>query len=98
MLKLGLHLAIRSCDKTFAARWIICKTNEKCFFDPVEEAQLRDLSAAIRQRCLSKLPQLLEQLEANCTRNGIEVHWAENDKEANDIIASIAQRHNAKVL
>ena len=68
------------------------------FFDPVEEAQLRDLSEAIRQRCLSKLPQLLEQLEANCTRNGIEVHWAENDKEANDIIASIAHRHNAKSI
>ncbi len=45
------------------------------FPDPSEEKAIRDKAEAIRQRCLSKLPDLLEQLETNCTQNGIQVHW-----------------------
>ncbi|MPY25015.1 iron-sulfur cluster-binding protein [Shewanella psychropiezotolerans] len=71
---------------------------KSAFHDPVEEDKIRDLSEAIRQRCLSKLPQLLELLDTTCTRNGIQVHWAENSNEANDIIARIAQRHEAKLI
>jgi L-lactate dehydrogenase complex protein LldF len=65
------------------------------FSDPVEEQAIRDLAEAIRQRCLSKLPQLLEQLEQKCLSNGIKVHWAETPAEANQIIAAIAQHHHA---
>ncbi|QNE03002.1 iron-sulfur cluster-binding protein [Vibrio vulnificus] len=68
------------------------------FADPVEEKAIRDLAEAIRQRCLSKLPQLLAKLEFNCYRNGIHVHWAENADEANSIIASIANAHQAKMI
>jgi len=68
------------------------------FSNPAEEKHIRDLSEAIRQRCLSKLPDLLEQLETNCTNNGIQVHWAQNAEEANAIIAAISQRHNAKSI
>ncbi|WP_434360787.1 LutB/LldF family L-lactate oxidation iron-sulfur protein [Parasalinivibrio latis] len=68
------------------------------FPDPNEEKAIRDKAEAIRQRCLSKLPDLLEQLESNCTRNGIQVHWAETAEEANAIFAGIAARHNAKVM
>jgi L-lactate dehydrogenase complex protein LldF len=68
------------------------------FSDVAEEKHIRNLSEAIRQRCLSKLPELLEQLESNCINNGIEVHWAEDAIQANQIIADIAQRHNAKEI
>jgi hypothetical protein len=40
-------------------------------------------------------PTLLEQLEANCTRNGIQVHWAEDTAEANGIVLDIMRRHDA---
>ncbi|MGR5178487.1 LutB/LldF family L-lactate oxidation iron-sulfur protein [Vibrio parahaemolyticus] len=66
------------------------------FNDANEEKQIRDLAEAIRQRCLSKLPELLEQLEFNCYRNGIQVHWAETPEQANAMIASIAGEHDAK--
>ncbi|PKH03217.1 iron-sulfur cluster-binding protein [Psychromonas sp. MB-3u-54] len=66
------------------------------FSDPAEEKRIRDLSEAIRQRSLSKLPDLLEQLESNCIKNGIQVHWAETTEQANSIIAGIAGQHNAK--
>ncbi|RWX57015.1 LutB/LldF family L-lactate oxidation iron-sulfur protein [Photobacterium chitinilyticum] len=68
------------------------------FANSNEEENIRDLSEAIRQRCLSKLPDLLEQLETNCKRNGIQVHWAEDAGEANRIIADIAQSHNASTI
>lgn len=68
------------------------------FADNNEEKNIRDLSEAIRKRCLSKLPDLLEQLETNCKRNGIQVHWAEDADEANRIIAGIAQSHNASTI
>ena len=65
------------------------------FSDREAFEQLRMRGDAIRQRALSKLPQLLEKLEQNCTENGIQVHWAETPTEANRICLEIIQRHNA---
>ncbi|MGD8368602.1 MAG: LutB/LldF family L-lactate oxidation iron-sulfur protein [Desulfobacterales bacterium] len=66
-------------------------------FDDAERLEaLRAAGNAIKRRALSKLPQLLEQLERNCTANGIQVHWAENPEEANRIVLSIVQTHSAR--
>ncbi|MGY2373762.1 LutB/LldF family L-lactate oxidation iron-sulfur protein [Pseudomonas sp. SDO524_S393] len=65
------------------------------FSDAHEREHLRSLGNAIRARALSKLPDLLEQLEANLTRNGVTVHWAETVEEANDIVLSIIRRRGA---
>ncbi|OOZ35754.1 LutB/LldF family L-lactate oxidation iron-sulfur protein [Solemya velesiana gill symbiont] len=63
--------------------------------DPREREQLRTQCAGIRVNALSKLPELLEQLEGNCTRNGIQVHWAESVDEANNIVLEIMRQHDA---
>ncbi|MCW8832100.1 MAG: LUD domain-containing protein, partial [Colwellia sp.] len=52
---------------------------------------LREQCKLIKQRCLAKLPYLLEQLEENLTSNGIKVHWAESTSQANDIIATLIE-------
>jgi|GEM_PF-3610000 len=57
---------------------------------------LRARGAAAKARVVAQLPELLEQLEAKCTANGIQVHWAETTAEANDIVLSILQKHGAK--
>jgi L-lactate dehydrogenase complex protein LldF len=67
------------------------------FADPKEWHDMRALGAAVRLRALSKLPELLEKLEANCTRNGIKVHWASTIEEANDIVLEIMLRVDAKL-
>ncbi|HYG90180.1 MAG TPA: LutB/LldF family L-lactate oxidation iron-sulfur protein [Azospirillum sp.] len=67
------------------------------FADPKEWHAMRALGASVRVRALSKLPELLEQLEANCTRNGITVHWASTTDEANAIVLKIMQDVNAKL-
>ncbi|MBZ0331972.1 iron-sulfur cluster-binding protein [Halomonas sp. ANAO-440] len=57
---------------------------------------LRELGANIRLRALARLPDLLEQLEANCEANGIRVHWAEDGEEACRIIRELCESHGAK--
>ena len=68
------------------------------FPDPEELETLRTLGERIRQYNLARLPDLLAQLEANLTRNGIQVHWAETPDEANAIILGICKRHEAKLM
>ncbi len=68
------------------------------FPDADELDSLRSLSEGIRQYSLTRLPDLLEQLEANLTANGVKVHWAETPEEANAIMLGIAQRHQAKLI
>ena len=64
--------------------------------NPDEREDLRSLGNAIRARALSKLPDLLEQMERNLIRNGVQVHWAETVEEANAIVMSIVEAHEAK--
>ena len=66
------------------------------FSDPHEREHLRALGNSIKARALSKLPDLLEQLEQNLTRNGVTVHWAETVDEANGIVLSIIRAHEAR--
>ena len=69
------------------------------FPDAGELDRLRTLGQAIRQRCLARLPELLETLEASLTRNGIQVHWADTPAEANALIHGIiARRHGQLVV
>ncbi len=58
--------------------------------------QLRQAGQEIRQRALRKLPELLEQLEQQCTQNNIQVHWAETTEQANQICLDIIQSHQAQ--
>ncbi|MCB6184873.1 iron-sulfur cluster-binding protein [Leeia sp. TBRC 13508] len=68
------------------------------FPDEDELQQLRKLGETIRQRCLAKLPSLLEQLEAQLTANGVKVHWAETTTEANQIIEELIASRQGKLV
>jgi L-lactate dehydrogenase complex protein LldF len=65
------------------------------FSDPAETERLRAAGHAIKRRALARLPELLEALEAACTRNGIRVHWAETAAVANRIVLEIIESHAA---
>ena len=74
-------------------------TKRKAVLSDEEELQLlRTLCEHIRQRSLSRLPDLLEQLEDNLTRLGVKVHWAETPAEACEIIHGIVSAHNGKLM
>ena len=61
------------------------------FPDPEAFEALRAVGEHIRQYSLARLPELLDQLETNLTRNGVTVHWAESPDEACRIIIAIAR-------
>ena len=56
------------------------------FPDSGELETLRNLAGGIRRDAISRLPDLLEELETNCQQNGIQVHWAQTTEEANSIV------------
>ncbi|WP_274584973.1 LutB/LldF family L-lactate oxidation iron-sulfur protein [Neisseria leonii] len=66
--------------------------------DEQELQALRTLCAQIRQRALSRLPELLEQLEANLIRLGVKVHWAETPDEACRIIHGIMAEKDGRLM
>ena len=66
------------------------------FPDDQEFHQLSEIGRSTRANALYKLPELLQQLESNCSKNGIQVFWAETVDQANQLVLEIAQRHNAK--
>jgi len=68
------------------------------FSDPAELEWLRDQGRELRDHALSRLPALLQQLEARCSANGIQVHWAEDAAEANRIIVGLCQTHGADAV
>lgn len=51
-----------------------------------------------RLTALSRLPELLEQLEQSATRAGTQVHWATDAAQAREVITGIAQGCGAKVV
>lgn len=74
-------------------------TKRKAVLSDEQELQLlRDLCEHIRQRSLSRLPELLVQLEENLIRLGVKVHWAETPAEACHIIHQIVADHNGKLM
>lgn len=68
------------------------------FPDDGELQRLRDQGRQIKAEALSRLPELLEQLELNCQNNGIQVHWAEAVEDACAIVLDIARRHDARTM
>ncbi|MRR52060.1 MAG: iron-sulfur cluster-binding protein, partial [Rhodocyclaceae bacterium] len=68
------------------------------FPSDIDFQDLRRQGEAIRRYSLSRLPDLLEQLEATLTRNGIRVHWAENAAQARAIIIDLALKAQASLV
>ncbi|HEY4993592.1 MAG TPA: LutB/LldF family L-lactate oxidation iron-sulfur protein [Nakamurella sp.] len=56
---------------------------------------LRDTGSAIKTDVLARLPELLEELEANVTARGGVVHWAVDAAEANQIVTDLVRATGA---
>ena len=57
--------------------------------------ELREAGSAIKADTMARLPELLEQLEANVTARGGVVHWARDATEANAIVVSLVRATGA---
>ncbi len=56
-----------------------------------EPPQAQDTASAIKSYVLDHLRTLLIELEAQCLSNGIQVHWANNAEDANQIIVDLCK-------
>ncbi len=74
----------------------LMKKRADAFPDEQEREGLRELGNRIKARALSRLPDLLEQLEAKLTENGVTVHWAETVEQANRIVHGIIEARNGR--
>ncbi|RZS96454.1 lactate utilization protein B [Cecembia calidifontis] len=63
-----------------------------------EWEQLRDLASQIKDNVLANLDQYLIQFEEKAKANGIQVHWARDAEEHNQIVLGILQRHQCKAI
>ena len=61
-----------------------------------DAAALRQQARAAKLRALHDLPELLEQLEANLTRRGAHVLWAQDAAEARAHVIDICRKHDVK--
>ena len=59
---------------------------------------LRAQAAEAKRRALRKLPELLEQAEANMTENGMQVMWANDDADVRRLVKEIAAKHDVKTV
>ncbi len=59
---------------------------------------LRQQSARAKRRALRRLPELLEQAEANLTANGAQVLWAVDADEVNRHVLDIIARHGVRCV
>ena len=67
--------------------------------DETTDAQaLRQQGARARERALNRLPELLEQLEANVISNGGHVLWARDAAEANQIVVLLRDRKTRQIV
>lgn len=59
---------------------------------------LRTKASAVKDKCLGKLDVLIEKFATNCANNGMQVHFAKDAAEANEIIYKIAKDNEADLI
>lgn len=78
--------------------WFVRSKRDKAASTVPEWEELRETASQIKKYTLAHLADLLEQFEANARRHGVQVHWARDAAEHNEIVLSILQQHSVKKL
>jgi len=70
------------------ALWFFRQKRDKASAIPEWES-LRNAASALKAHAMSRLSELLEEFERKATANGVQVHWARDAKEHNEIVHGI---------
>jgi len=63
-----------------------------------EWEQMRETASRMKLHVLSHLPELLQRFADNCEANGMQVHWARDAQEHNEIVSRILSERGKKKL
>lgn len=72
-----------------ASLWFVRQKRDKQAASVPEWEDLRQAASQIKAHTMSHMTEYLEQFERNATANGIQVHWAVDAKEHNEIVYQI---------
>ncbi len=78
------------------ALWFVRAKRDEAARAVPEWEQLRSLAGQIKRHTIAQLPDYLLQFEERAVRRGIQVHWARDAAEHNQIVLGILQRHGAR--
>jgi len=78
--------------------WFVRAKRDKAAATLPEWEQLRQCASDIKKYTMSHLAELLEQFESNARARGVQVHWARDAAEHNQIVLGILQKHQVKRL
>ncbi|QDU94602.1 lactate utilization protein B [Lignipirellula cremea] len=80
------------------ALWFVRAKRDKMAHSVPEWEALRETASGIKTHVISRLADYLEQFEKNAQARGVQVHWAADAAEHNQIVLDILQRHKVKRL
>lgn len=78
--------------------WWVRENRDKAVFGIPDWEKLRETASGIKDYVLENLPDLLIEFEENAIANGIQVHWAADAQEHNEIVHSILAKHSVKKM
>ncbi|MFT4062037.1 MAG: lactate utilization protein B [Edaphocola sp.] len=78
--------------------WMVRQKRDKMAFSVPDWELLRNTASAIKAHTLSGLSGYLEQLEQSALKNGVQVHWAANAEEHNEIVRSILEQNGVNAI
>ncbi|QDU73391.1 Lactate utilization protein B [Bremerella volcania] len=76
--------------------WFIREKRDRMSKSLPEWETLRSCASQIKAHTVSKLADYLEEFEKNATARGVQVHWAKDAEEHNQIVLEILRKHQAK--
>lgn len=82
-------------DKTF---WGVREKRDRMAYYVPEWEQLRTKASEIKRHTLTNIDKYLEQFADAAEKNGVEVHWAKDALEFNEIVYGILKDNGAKKL
>jgi L-lactate dehydrogenase complex protein LldF len=78
--------------------WFIREKRDKMSHTVPEWEELRELASTIKDNVLGNLADYLEEFERNAVENGIQIHWAKDAEEHNEIVLSILRKKNCTAI
>ncbi|MCA9061311.1 MAG: lactate utilization protein, partial [Planctomycetaceae bacterium] len=78
------------------ALWFVREKRDRMANSVPEWEELRSRASAIKLHTMSRLPDYLEQFEANAQKLGVHIHWAADADEHNQIVLGILQQHSVQ--
>ena len=78
--------------------WMVRQMRDAAARTIPEWEELRELTSAIKEHTLSNLAAYLEMFEASAKRNGVNVHWARDARQHNEIVHDLLKARGADSL